>query len=212
MFGGLGAGRRLLKKGLPANGLVWSELLLFGTRWLVKLSKRGEYALRVLVDLAMARSSGEPLVPLAVLAQAQSIPSTFLEQILLSLRHGGYLVSTRGKHGGYALARSEAGVPMGSIIRYLEGSLAPVSCVSESAYQRCSCPDEKNCGVRQLMLEAREALCRVFDGMTLEALAEKTLSGWTASGGTPPILELLKGTSAARGNRRRRDGEPEYLI
>ena len=101
---------------------------------------------------------------------------------------------------------------MGSIIRYLEGSLAPVSCVSESAYQRCSCPDEKNCGVRQLMLEAREALCRVFDGMTLEALAEKTLSGWTASGGTPPILELLKGTSAARGNRRRRDGEPEYLI
>lgn len=178
----------------------------------MKLSKRGEYALRVLVDLAMARSAGEPLVPLAILAQAQSIPATFLEQILLSLRQGGYLVSTRGKHGGYTLAQSEVGVPMGSVIRFLEGSLAPVACVSESAYQRCSCPDEKNCGVRQIMLEAREALCRVFDGMTLQALAEKTLAGWKASGAVPPILELLKGASAARSKRRRREGEPEYLI
>jgi Rrf2 family protein len=178
----------------------------------VKLSKRGEYALRVLVDLAMARSEGEPLVSLAVLAQAQSVPSTFLEQILLSMRQGGYLVSTRGKHGGYALAQPEGGFSMGRVIRFLEGSLAPVACVSQSAYQRCSCPDEKNCGVRQLMLEAREALCRVFDGTTLEALAERTLAGWRASGGTPPILELLKGASAAKGGGARRNGEPEYLI
>jgi Rrf2 family protein len=74
----------------------------------VNLSKRGEYALRVLLDMAMADAMGEPLVPLTALAEAQRIPSAFLEQILLNLRQGGFLRATRGKHGGYTLAKPAA--------------------------------------------------------------------------------------------------------
>ena len=177
----------------------------------VNLSKRGEYALRVLLDLTMARAAGRPLVPLAVLAQAQRIPNTFLEQILAALRQAGHLTATRGKYGGYSLAPSAAGMAMGRFIRFLDGPLAPISCASATAYKACTCPDETRCGLRLLMLEARNALSAIFDGMTLQQLAERTLARYREDGQRPLILELLE-EPAGRGVGKRESGEPEYLI
>jgi Rrf2 family protein len=177
----------------------------------VNFSKRGEYALRVLLDLAMASILGEPLVSLNALAEAQRIPVPFLEQILLNLRQGGFLRATRGKHGGYTLAKPASDLLVGELIRFLEGPLAPIACASHSAYQACSCPDEKHCGIRLLMIEARDALASVFDSLTLQQMAERTLAGMQAEGITPPLLSLLK-TPAARSKRKRSGDDPEYVI
>lgn len=177
----------------------------------MNFSKRGEYALRVLLDLAMASTLGEPLVSLTALAEAQHIPVTFLEQILLNLRQGGFLRATRGKHGGYTLAKPASELPMGDLVRFLEGPLAPIACASHSAYQRCSCPDEKHCGVRLLMIEARDALASVFDGLTLQQMADRTLAGMQAEGITPPLVTLLQ-TPSTRRKSKRSGEDPEYVI
>jgi Rrf2 family protein len=173
----------------------------------VQLSKRGEYALRVLLDLTIAHFKGVPVVPVATLAAAQNIPASFLEQILVALRQAGHLSATRGKRGGYAITQAATLRTVGSLVRFLDGPLAPLSCASLSAYKRCSCPDEERCGLRQLMVEARNALSSVLDGITLARLAERTLARYAADGALPPLIEMLE---APRG--RRLGGEPEYLI
>jgi len=177
----------------------------------VNFSKRGEYALRVLLDLAIASTQGESLVPLTALAEAQRIPVPFLEQILLNLRQGGFLSATRGKRGGYTLAKPAAEIRVGDLVRFLEGPLAPIACASHSAYQPCSCPDEKHCGIRRLMIEARDALASVFDAITLQEMADRTLAGMQADGVTPPLLALLHSPAVRRKSKREGD-DPEYVI
>ena len=167
--------------------------------------------MRVLLDMAMADAMGEPLVPLTALAEAQRIPSAFLEQILLNLRQGGFLRATRGKHGGYTLAKPASTLSVGDLVRFLEGPLAPIACASHSAYQPCSCPDEKHCGVRRLMIEARDALASVFDAITLQGMADRTLAGMREEGIMPPLLALLQ-TPAARRKSRPAGDDPEYVI
>ena len=173
----------------------------------VQLSKRGEYALRVLLDLTIAHAQGIAVVPVTTLAAAQNIPGAFLEQILVALRQAGHLRATRGKHGGYSILPAATLLSVGTLIRFLDGPLAPLSCASLSAYKRCSCPDEERCGLRLLMVEARSALSSVLDGVTLAQLAERTLLRYRADGVLPPLLELL-GTP----RKSKRGSEPEYLI
>jgi Rrf2 family protein len=173
----------------------------------VQLSKRGEYALRVLLDLTIAHVQGLAVVPVATLAAAQNIPGAFLEQILVTLRQAGHLRATRGKHGGYSILPAATRLSVGSLIRFLDGPLAPLSCASLSAYKRCSCPDEERCGLRQLMVEARSAISSVLDGVTLAQLAERTLSRYQTDGVLPPLLELLGTPRRSKGG-----SEPEYLI
>jgi Rrf2 family protein len=173
----------------------------------VQLSKRGEYALRVLLDLTIAHSRGMGAVPVTALAASQNIPVSFLEQILLTLRQAGHLSATRGKRGGYSVVPAATLQTVGSLVRFLDGPLAPISCASLSAYKRCSCPDEERCGLRQLMLEARSALSSVLDGITLAQLAERTLERYNVEGVVPPLVALLDSP-----HKSARNGEPEYLI
>src|SRR5689334_4823883 len=123
----------------------------------MRLSKRGEYALRALLDLTMAHALDRSLVPLTALAEAQRIPATFLEQILIDLRQAGYLSSTRGKYGGCSLAKPADQIMIGDLVRFLDGPLAPIGCASVTAYERCSCPDEEHCGLRLIMMDVRNA-------------------------------------------------------
>lgn len=184
----------------------------------MNLSKRGEYALRVLVDLAMASARGRRLVSLAALAQAQRIPVAFLEQILLGLRQAHVLVSTRGKHGGYSLARPASAYRMGELIRLLEGPLVSVGCVAGEEGVRCVCPDPAHCGLRRLMVRVHEALVGVTETLTLEDLALETLGGYERDGLLPCILREpeKKGEGERQGRegkgRREGDAEPEYWI
>lgn len=141
----------------------------------MKLSKRGEYGLRAMIDLALARELGRDLVQLNELAESEKIPVKFLEQIVLALKEGGFLESVRGKYGGYRLARSAKEIFIGQVVRYLDGPLAPIGCVSQTAYQRCSCPDEDHCGLRMLMLDVRNAIANILDRYTLANVVEVTL-------------------------------------
>ena len=154
----------------------------------MKLSKRGEYGLRAMIDLALARELGRDLVQLSELAQSEKIPVKFLEQILLALKQGGFLESVRGKYGGYRLARPPEEIFAGQIVRYLDGPLAPIGCVSQTAYERCSCPDEAHCGLRMLMLDVRNAIANILDRYTLANVAEVTLRKMRSNNIVLPFL------------------------
>jgi Rrf2 family protein len=138
----------------------------------VKLSKKSEYALRALIDLAM-NPRGE-VVQIHELASKENIPVKFLEQILLNLKNAGILQSRRGICGGYALNRPADQITLGQVIRLMDGSLAPLSCTSKSAPKRCSCPDEATCGLRSAMLEVYDAISGIVDKMTLADVCERT--------------------------------------
>jgi Rrf2 family protein len=141
----------------------------------VKISKRGEYALRALIDFGLAQALGRSLLQVSELATKEDLPIKFLEQILMQLKAAGYLESRRGKHGGYLLARPPENISIGQVVRLIDGPLAPIACVSQTAYERCSCPDEEHCGLRMLMLDVRNAISNVLDRFTLADVVEVTL-------------------------------------
>lgn len=139
------------------------------------MSKRGEYALRALIDLGIARELGHSMLQISALVEKEKLPEKFLVQILLQLREAGYIESKRGKHGGYSLARPMDEINFGQIIRLIDGPLAPIACVSQTAYSRCTCPDEAHCGLRMLMLDVRNAIANVLDRYTLADIVGITL-------------------------------------
>jgi len=141
----------------------------------VKLSKRGEYALRALIDFGLAQAMGKPLLQVNELASKEDLPLKFLEQILMQLKAAGYLESRRGKHGGYLLARRPEDIQIGQVVRLIDGPLAPIRCVSQVAYERCTCPDEEHCGLRMVMLDVRNAISNILDRFSLADVVEVTL-------------------------------------
>ena len=138
----------------------------------MKLSVRGEYALRALLVLGL--SYDQPVVRIQTISEQQNIPKRFLEQILNDLKSAGVVQSRRGVAGGYRLARRPEEISLAVIIRHIEGALAPVSCVSEKFYEKCSCPDESRCAIRSVMKEVREAVVRIAERLTIADLCERS--------------------------------------
>src|SRR5213592_4584553 len=134
----------------------------------MKLSLRGEYALRALLVLGL--NYGQPVVRIQSISEQQNIPKRFLEQILNDLKSAGIVESKRGVAGGYRLARPPADISLASVIRHIEGALAPVSCVSERFYEKCSCPDEARCAIRDVMKEVRDAVVKIVERLTVADL------------------------------------------
>jgi Rrf2 family protein len=141
----------------------------------MRLTKRGEYALRALIHLGIAQELGRPIVQISEIAQKENIPIKFLESILVLLKEAGYLESKRGKVGGYFLAMPQHLITIGDVVRHLDGPLAPIPCVSQNFYERCSCPDEAHCGLRMLMMDVRNAVASILDRYTLAQTVEITL-------------------------------------
>ena len=130
------------------------------------LSKKAKYALRAV--LALAKEHGHGPVLIAELAERERIPKKFLELILLDLKNEGLLQSKKGKGGGYALGKAPDKITVGQIIRALDGPIAPIPCVSQTAYVKCEeCPDEMTCGIRLVMKEVRDATARIVDHTSL---------------------------------------------
>ena len=130
------------------------------------LSKKAKYALQALQYLAQEYESGPILI--AELARRERIPKKFLELILLDLKKHGVLQSKKGKGGGYFLGKRPADVNLGHVIRLLDGPLAPLPCVSQTAYMKCQeCHDEATCGIRLVMKEVRDATAEILDGTSL---------------------------------------------
>ena len=99
------------------------------------ISQKAKYALRALLSLAKA-DGGSP-VQISDIAREQAIPKKFLEQILLEMKKERLVESRRGKQGGYLLARPAADIPFGEVLRLIDGPLAPLPCLSQTAYRRC---------------------------------------------------------------------------
>ena len=106
----------------------------------MKISTKGRYALRLMLDLAM-HSTGNP-VSLKDVAKRQGISDKYLEQIISILNRAGYVKSVRGAQGGYMLRRDPEEYTVGMILRLTEGSLAPVSCIEED---EVSCDRQESC-------------------------------------------------------------------
>ncbi len=137
----------------------------------MKLSKRGEYGLKALIDLAA--NGSDDVIHIRELAEREQIPAKFLEQILLALKNAGLLQSRRGAQGGYYLARPPEDITLGQIVRILDGPLAPIRCVSQMAYERCECEDQNTCGLRLVMLDVRNAIADILDDTTLAQAAQR---------------------------------------
>ena len=141
----------------------------------MKLSQKGEYALRSLINLGIAVEVKRSLVQVSELADNEQIPVKFLEQIMQALKEAGLITSVRGKFGGYRLAKPAREITIGQVVRLIDGPLAPIGCVSQSAYEKCTCPDEAHCGLRMLMLDVRNAIAGILDRYTLADVVEITL-------------------------------------
>jgi Rrf2 family protein len=136
------------------------------------LSKKAKYALQACLSLA-GEAPGQPIL-IADLAERDGIPKKFLEIILLDLRNAGLLASRKGKGGGYFLAKPPQQIFVGQIVRLLDGPVAPVPCVSQTAYQPCSdCRDEPCCGIRMVMKDVRDAIAGIYDTTSLTDVLER---------------------------------------
>lgn len=130
------------------------------------ISKKTKYGLKALIYLARRYDQGPILI--ADLARDENIPKKFLEAILLSLKNSGLLQSRKGKGGGYYLGKHPKDITFGNAIRIMDGPLAPVPCVSETAYAQCTeCRDEFSCGIRLVMKDVRDAMAKILDRTTL---------------------------------------------
>jgi Rrf2 family protein len=138
------------------------------------ISQRARYAFKALIVLARAGSAG---MQIRDIAEKEQIPRKFLEQILLSMKAGGLITSRRGREGGYALLKDAESISLGSVLRMIDGPIAPLPCLSRTAYRKCDdCPNEELCGVRAGFAEAYDASLRVLEATTI-AQAMKAAEG-----------------------------------
>ena len=141
----------------------------------MRISTKGRYALRLMVDLA-TNCSGDP-VRLKDVARRQNISEKYLEQIISVLNKAGYVRSIRGPQGGYLLQKSPKEYTVGMILRLTEGSLAPVECTESG------CDREDNCVTRRLWQKLNDAINGVVDSITLEDLLE-----WQSEGADDYVI------------------------
>jgi Rrf2 family protein len=146
------------------------------------LSQKAKYALRALLALA-EQPSGSPLL-ISQIADSQRIPKRFLEQILLDLKFHGLVASRRGKHGGYVLVKPADLISLADVVRLIDGPIAPLPCLSRTAYERCGdCDPDVQCHLRQAFADAHAANLRVLEATTVESMLRKR-PATAASGAT----------------------------
>ena len=138
----------------------------------MKISTKGRYALRLMIDIA--QHCNEKPVSIKVAAKRQNISDKYLEQIISILNNAGYVKSIRGPHGGYLLKKAPKDYTVGMILRLTEGSLAPVTCVEEDAD---SCERKSNCATFVVWQKMYDAICDVVDNITLEDLVSWHIEG-----------------------------------
>ena len=136
------------------------------------LSAKADYALRALVHLAEVYSGlAAPPLSIRALAERNDIPKRFLEQIMIELRHRGWVRSVAGRDGGFALAIHPNQITMGQVVRHFEGFVAPIACVAVVNYIPCS--QESTCRFRRVLLEIRDFSAARLDKATLAELLKE---------------------------------------
>ena len=122
----------------------------------MKLTSRGELALKAMLELARVESGPDPGLSATEIARRCRASLKFLEQVLTQLRAGGFVVSTRGRLGGYRLARDADDIYVGEISRLIDGPLAPAPCASLTQHRTCDwCEDEATCDLKTVWVQVR---------------------------------------------------------
>jgi Rrf2 family cysteine metabolism transcriptional repressor len=136
----------------------------------MRFSAKGEYGVRVMVDLA--RHYGAGPLSLAEIAEQEGLPLAYLEQIIADLRAAGLVTARRGRRGGYALARPPAAITMGEVVRLLEGGISPMVCIPDdrAADEQIICVHQDYCTTRVLWLRVRDSIVEVLETTTLADL------------------------------------------
>jgi Rrf2 family protein len=137
----------------------------------MRISKRADYALRVLFTLV--EENGRRPVSIRELAERNDVPKRFLEHIMLDLKAQTWVDSLPGKHGGYVLAKRPDEITMGQVVRFFDGLLAPINCVSIAQYEPCS--QEACCRFRRVFLQIRNDTARYMDNATLASVFAQSI-------------------------------------
>jgi Rrf2 family protein len=153
------------------------------------ISQKARYAFKAIV--ALSRSKPDACRQARDIAASEQIPQSFLEQILLELRRAGLVASRRGRVGGHFLLKDPAKIMFGEVLRLIDGPVAPLPCLSRTAYRRChDCKDEKGCVIRRGFGRAYNA--------TLEVLERTSIADACADDGE---LDQQPISAFAAGNR-----------
>jgi Rrf2 family protein len=140
----------------------------------MKVSYKCDYALKIILDLAMTYLEDSPaLTQIKEIAKRQDIPEKFLEQIVSILKQANYVRTIRGPKGGIALAVTPKKITVGDIVRLIDGTTAPIACVSCTQYS--SCNFEERCVFKPIWEEVRQQTNRIVDKMTFADLVDKQL-------------------------------------
>jgi len=134
----------------------------------VKITYKGDYALKTILDLAVYYGNG--VVTIHELAKRLDIPIKFLEQILLDLKRGGFVESRRGKDGGYLLGKTPRAIKLGEVIRFIDGPIEPIGCV-EKKYSGCD--NIYKCIFRNIWRDVAERTSNIIDNITFEDLVNQ---------------------------------------
>lgn len=134
----------------------------------MKISTKGRYALRLLLDLAENQKDG--YISLKDVARRQEISKKYLEQIVPVLNRSDYLLTNRGYQGGYRLARSPEKYTVGELLRLTEGGLAPVACLEQHPNQ---CPRSADCATLPIWQGLDRVICQYLDGITLQDILDQ---------------------------------------
>lgn len=152
------------------------------------ITQKMKYALKALLVLAdeAAKPAPEPLT-IEEIARRSGAPKRFLEHILLEVRNAGIVSSIRGRAGGYSLARKPSDVPIEQLLRLIEGPIAPLPCLSRSAYQRCEdCADEAACRIRKVFAEVFWSYLLIIESLTLEDMLRAGAGAEALLAAAPP--------------------------
>ena len=135
----------------------------------MKISTKGRYALRMLIDLAEHQNEG--YVALKDIAERQDISKKYLEQIVPLLNHAGYLLTNRGFQGGYRLAMPPEKYTVGALMRVTEGGLSPVSCLEGDVNE---CARASECRTLAVWEGLEKVICEYLDGITIQDILDST--------------------------------------
>jgi Rrf2 family transcriptional regulator, cysteine metabolism repressor len=136
----------------------------------MKITYKGDYALKTVLDLALHYNQG--VITIHNLAKRADIPIKFLEQVLLTLKQGGFVDSKRGINGGYFLAKPPGEIKIGEVVRFIDGPVEPIACANRSADYK-GCKDIYKCTFKNIWLEVSDAICNIIDNVSFEDLCKK---------------------------------------
>jgi len=137
----------------------------------VKLTKRGEYGLKALLALSLAHT--QRTLSLREISEQEGLPVKFLEQIMMVFKRAGFVESTKGKHGGYVLARAPQDITVGEVVRAVDGPLAPLANAKE--IERRIQREERHPGLYSVLLDVRNAISEILDHKSLADICTRSI-------------------------------------